>query len=110
MHVARSSSPGQGTRLLESAGGRSNNTSSGAMTWTDHYEGRSWRGFHHHLTMSSVAYLFVVVDYLRAKKNFCPDVGTGVAADTTVARAFNRLLSLLSDGILGFFACSYLTE
>jgi SRSO17 transposase len=65
----------------------------------DHYEGRSWRGFHHHLTMSSVAYLFVVVDYLRAKKNFCPDVGAGVAPDTTVARAFNRLLSLLSNGI-----------
>jgi SRSO17 transposase len=65
----------------------------------DHYEGRSWRGFHHHLTMSTVAYLFVVVDYLRAKKNFCPDVGTGLARDAAIARAFNRLLSLLSDGI-----------
>ncbi len=34
----------------------------------DHYEGRSWRGFHHHLVMAAVAYLFVVMDYLRAKK------------------------------------------
>lgn len=34
----------------------------------DHYEGRGWRGFHHHLTMSAIAYLFVVVDDLRAKK------------------------------------------
>lgn len=65
----------------------------------DHYEGRSWRGFHHHLAMSGIAHLFVVVDYLRAKKNFWPDVGTGVTSDATIARAFTRLLSLLSDGI-----------
>jgi SRSO17 transposase len=65
----------------------------------DHYEGRSWRGFHHHLVMSAIAYLFVVVDYLRAKKNFRPDVGTGVATDAAVVRAFARLVSLLSDGI-----------
>ena len=65
----------------------------------DHYEGRSWRGFHHHLAMSAIAYLFVVVDYLRAKKNFRPDVGAGVARDAAIARAFTRLLSLLPDGI-----------
>jgi SRSO17 transposase len=65
----------------------------------DHYEGRSWRGFHHHLTMSAIAYLFVVVDYLRTKKNFWPDVGTGIATDATIDRAFTRLLSLLSDGV-----------
>lgn len=65
----------------------------------DHYEGRSWRGFHHHLTMSAVAYLFVVVDYLRAKKNFRPDVGTGITTDAAINRAFARLLSLLPDGV-----------
>jgi SRSO17 transposase len=65
----------------------------------DHYEGRGWRGFHHHLTMSAVAYLFVVVDFLRSKKNFRPDVGTGVASDAAVAGAFARLLSLLPDGV-----------
>lgn len=65
----------------------------------DHYEGRSWRGFHHHLTMSAIAYLFVVVDYLRAKKNFRPDVGTGITSDATIARAFARILSLLPDRI-----------
>jgi SRSO17 transposase len=65
----------------------------------DHYEGRSWRGFHHHLTMSAVAYLFVVVEYLRTKKNFRPDVGTGVATDAAINRAFARLLSLLPDRV-----------
>jgi SRSO17 transposase len=34
----------------------------------DHYEGRSWRGFHHHLVMSAIAYLFILTVYLRAKK------------------------------------------
>ena len=65
----------------------------------DHYEGRGWRGFHHHLTMSAIAYLFVVVDYLHAKKNFWPDVGTGIASDAAIDRALTRLLSLLSHGI-----------
>jgi SRSO17 transposase len=65
----------------------------------DHYEGRSWRGFHHHWVMSAIAYLFVVLDYLRAKKNFWPHVGTGVASDAAIDRAFTRLLSLLPDQI-----------
>lgn len=65
----------------------------------DHYEGRGWRGFHHHLTMAALAYLFVVVDFLRSKKNFRPDVGTGVASDAAVAGAFARLLSLLPNRI-----------
>ena len=34
----------------------------------DHHEGRSWRGFHHHLVLASVACLFVTVVYLSAKK------------------------------------------
>jgi len=34
----------------------------------DHYEGRSWQGFHHHLVLAAVAYLFVPVIYLRPKK------------------------------------------
>ncbi len=65
----------------------------------DHYEGRGWRGFHHHLTMAALAYLFVVVDFVRSKKNFRPDVGTGLASDAAIAGAFARLLSLLPDGI-----------
>jgi len=34
----------------------------------DHFEGRSWRGFHHHLVLSAVAYLFILVQYNRTKK------------------------------------------
>jgi hypothetical protein len=36
----------------------------------DHFEGRSWRGFHHHLVLSAVAYLFILTVYLRHKKTF----------------------------------------
>jgi SRSO17 transposase len=36
----------------------------------DHYEGRSWRGFHHHLVLSALAYLFILAEHLRYKKNF----------------------------------------
>ena len=62
----------------------------------DHYEGRSWRGFHHHLVLAAVAYLFVLVIYLRAKKNFWPYVGSGFARDPAVVGAVDRVLSLLS--------------
>lgn len=55
----------------------------------DHYEGRSWRGFHHHLVMAMLAYLFVLTVYLkvRVKKNFWSDVGAGVAPDEAVVAA-----------------------
>jgi len=65
----------------------------------DHYEGRSWQGFHHHLVLAAVAYLFVTVIYLRSKKNFWGYVGTGVARDAAVVGTADRLLSVLRDGV-----------
>ena len=61
----------------------------------DHYEGRSWRGFHHHLVLAVLAYLFVTVVCLRAKKNFWCDVGTDTEEDAAVVAAVDRLLPLL---------------
>jgi SRSO17 transposase len=65
----------------------------------DHYEGRSWQGFHHHLVLAAVAYLFVTVIYLRSKKNFWCYVGTGVARDAAVVSAVDRVLSVLQNRI-----------
>ena len=65
----------------------------------DHYEGRSWQGFHHHLVLAGVAYLFVLVTYLGSKKNFWCYVGKGFARDTAVVGAVGRLLSLLRNRI-----------
>ena len=65
----------------------------------DHFEGRSWRGFHHHLVLAVLAYLFVVVVFLDAKKNSWCDVGAGVDEDASVAAEVSRLLLLLREEI-----------
>jgi SRSO17 transposase len=62
----------------------------------DHFEGRSWRGFHHHLALAAIAYLFVLIIFLRAKKNFLPHVGNSPAQDPAISHTLPRLLSLLS--------------
>ena len=65
----------------------------------DHFEGRSWLGFHHHLVMAVLAYLFVVVVFLDAKKNFRCDVGASVEEDASVAAEVSRLLFLLRSKV-----------
>jgi SRSO17 transposase len=65
----------------------------------DHFEGRSWRGFHHHLVLSAVAYLFILAQYNRTKKNFWCDVGADPASDPALAGEGERLLQLLRDEI-----------
>ena len=65
----------------------------------DHFEGRSWRGFHHHLVLSAIAYLFILTIYLRRKKNFWCDVGTDSPRDPALAGEIERTLSLLRDEI-----------
>jgi SRSO17 transposase len=61
----------------------------------DHYEGRSWRGFHHHLVLSMLAYLFVTTVYLSVKKNFWCDVGADPAAVEALDTAPVRVLPAL---------------
>jgi SRSO17 transposase len=34
-----------------------------------HFEGRSWRGFHHHICLVMMAYGFLALEQLRAKRN-----------------------------------------
>lgn len=65
----------------------------------DHFEGRSWRGFHHHLVLFAVAYLFILTQYLRANKYFWCDVGTDPASDPALAGEGERLLHLLRNEI-----------
>lgn len=36
----------------------------------DHYEGRSWQGWHHHVTMTMLAFAFLTLEALYVKKNF----------------------------------------
>lgn len=39
----------------------------------DHYEGRSWNGWHHHVTLVMLAHSFRTLETLRSKKNFWVD-------------------------------------
>src|SRR6185295_17001154 len=39
----------------------------------DHYEGRHWLGWHHHVTLVSMAFCFLRCEQARAKKNFWCD-------------------------------------
>jgi SRSO17 transposase len=42
----------------------------------DHYEGRSWAGWHHHVTLVMLAHAFLTLEMLRSKKNFWVDPAT----------------------------------
>jgi SRSO17 transposase len=34
----------------------------------DHFEGRSWAGWHHHVTLTMIAFDFLVLEGFRSKK------------------------------------------
>jgi SRSO17 transposase len=40
----------------------------------DHYEGRRWLGWHHHVTLTMLAYGFLMLERLRTQKNFWVDL------------------------------------
>jgi SRSO17 transposase len=42
----------------------------------DHYEGRTWAGWHHHVTLTMLAHAFLTLEALRTKKNFWVDPAT----------------------------------
>lgn len=45
----------------------------------DHFEGRSWPGWHHHVTLASMAYAFLVLETLHGKKNGANDAARRTA-------------------------------
>jgi len=42
----------------------------------DHFEGRSWQGWHHHVTLVTLAYAFLVLERIGNKKNFWIDLAS----------------------------------
>jgi len=42
----------------------------------DHYEGRNWTGWHHHVTLVILAHAFLTLETWRNKKNFWVDLAT----------------------------------
>jgi SRSO17 transposase len=49
----------------------------------DHYEGRQWLGWHHHVCLVSIAYAFLRSEQARLKKNFWCDLANGEEDATT---------------------------
>ena len=45
----------------------------------DHFEGRSWAGFHHHATMTFLAYGFLALERQQARAEAPPESGPGGA-------------------------------
>jgi hypothetical protein len=71
----------------------------------DHYEVRTWRGWHHHMTQTLLAYHFLVRMRLKYKKSPSADLAAGEAAgDDSVGRSAhartshrNRLVSAAAE-------------
>jgi SRSO17 transposase len=42
----------------------------------DHFEGRSWQGWHHHVTLVTLAYAFLTLEKMSDKKNFWIDIAS----------------------------------
>jgi SRSO17 transposase len=64
----------------------------------DHFEGRTWRGFHHHVTLCAVAHGFLAIQ----RRHFPPeeiqmDASDGATALATVAHRSCRNLSAVSS-------------
>jgi len=51
----------------------------------DHYEGRHWLGWHHHVTLVSMAFAFLRSEQVQAKKNFWCDVDNAAPDASAIA-------------------------
>jgi hypothetical protein len=58
----------------------------------DHFEGRSWAGWHHHVTLTMIAFDFLVLEGFRSKKNFWVDPPTRQERDAADAPDAARVL------------------
>jgi len=56
----------------------------------DHFEGRSWQGWHHHVTLVALAYAFLMMERMGDKKNFWVDLASCPPLDPEVLAAVHR--------------------
>lgn len=61
----------------------------------DHFEGRSWRGWHHHVTLVTLAYAFLMLEKMGNKKNFWIDVASCPPMDPELLDAIHGHMSHL---------------
>ncbi len=58
----------------------------------DHYEGRGWQGWHHHVTLVCLAYAFLLLERRQLKKNSPAGLARGAPMSATGADAYVRPL------------------
>lgn len=56
----------------------------------DHFEGRSWQGWHHHVTLVTLAYAFLTLERSGNKKNFWIDLASCPPIDPEMLDAIQR--------------------
>jgi len=59
----------------------------------DHFEGRSWQGWHHHVTLVTMAYAFLMLERMGNKKNFWIDPASCPPVDPEMLDAIQRRMS-----------------
>jgi SRSO17 transposase len=59
------------------------------------YQGRSWKGFHHHLVLAAAAYLFLLTVELKGRRPFCPSLSEDYPIDQALAVEIARFASVL---------------
>ena len=58
----------------------------------DHFEGRSWQGWHHHVTLVTLAYAFLMLERIGNKKNFWIDLASCLPIDPEMLTAVQRYM------------------
>ncbi len=61
----------------------------------DHFEGRSWQGWHHHVTLVTLAYAFLMLERMGNKKNFWIDLTSCPPIDPEMLDAIHGDMSNL---------------
>jgi SRSO17 transposase len=61
----------------------------------DHYEGRQWLGWHHHVTLVSMAFAFLRAEQALVKKNFWCDIASDPENATETADPIERSLPVV---------------
>ena len=59
----------------------------------DHFEGRSWQGWHHHVTLVTLAYAFLMLERIGNKKNFWIDLASCPPLDPEMLAAIQGHMS-----------------
>lgn len=65
----------------------------------DHFEGRGWPGWHHHVTLVTLAFAFLRSEQLRFKKNFACQLTADPAPPAGGADPHDGLLSVVPDDV-----------